>query len=91
MIATGENSTFENSGGYGPKIDRVITEAVKGWWNNLSKDELLQFIKEQPSITADNIRNMMANENSNLIFGVTFSTATEDACADFVGKNTRGN
>lgn len=70
-------------GTYATKMDSALTEAVKAWWEGLSKEDLLQFMQEQSDITADHIRAMLSNEQCNMIFGVAFSLATLDAAADF--------
>lgn len=72
-----------NAADYATKMDNTLTDAVQAWWKGLSKKDLLHYISEQPDITADHIRNMLANEQCNLLFGVAFSLATLDAAADF--------
>lgn len=72
-----------NGGGYAPKMDAVLTKAVEEWWNGLTKDELLEYLREQPNVTADNLRNMLANENCKLAFGISFSAATLQSVTDF--------
>lgn len=78
---------LSNGGGYAPKMDTAVTKAISDWWNNLSKEELLAYLAEQPQVTADNIRNMLANEDCTLAFGMTFSAATCQAVTDFYSDN----
>lgn len=77
------NPLLANSGGYAPKMDKVLTDAVQNWWKNLTKEEILMYLAEQPDITADILRNMLANEQCTMLMGVAFSMATLDAVADF--------
>lgn len=85
----GNNEILANGGGYAPKMDTATTKAISDWWNNLSKAELLEYLAEQPAVTADNIRNMLANENCTLAFGITFSAATMQAVTDFYTKESK--
>lgn len=69
--------------GYAPKLDIIMSEGISQWWNGLSKNELLQYIAAQPNITADDIRRILANENTVLEFGAKFATASCDAVTNF--------
>lgn len=73
----------DNGGGYAPKMDNSLTKTIADWWNCLTKEELLTYLLNQPDITADHIRHMLANEDCTLAFGVKFSAATCDAVTDF--------
>lgn len=73
----------ENVNEYATKLDKGFTQAVEAWWNGLSKHEVLTYLDEQPTITADQIREMLANENCTLSFGVQFSVASKEAYTDF--------
>lgn len=77
------NMIRNNGGGYAPKMDNALTKAIADWWQGLSKDEILEYLREQPDVTADILRNMLANENCKLSFGVSFSAATHQSVADF--------
>lgn len=68
---------------YADKMDNMLKETVTQWWDGLSKEELLAYIAEQPSITADHIRTMFANEQVKLKFEVNFLVAAREASADF--------
>ena len=72
-----------NGGGYAPKMDSYLTKAIEEWWKGLTKDEILDYLREQPTVTADILRNMLANENCKLSFGVSFSAATHQSVTDF--------
>ena len=72
-----------NGSDYAPKMDNNLTKTITEWWNGLSKEEILTYILNQPDITADHIRHMLANEDCTLAFGIKFSTATCDAVTDF--------
>lgn len=68
---------------YATKMDDAATAAIKSWWEGLTKEELLSYLLDQPTITADNIRSMLANEECKLEFGMAFSTATMNAITAF--------
>lgn len=89
MITNNENGGVQNSGGYVPKMDNAFTAAIKQWWDNLTKEEIISYLSDQPNITADVLRNMLANENCVLSFGVSFATATQDAVTDFCNDKNR--
>lgn len=72
-----------NGDGYAPKMDQGLTDAVSKWWSGLTKEELLQYLGEQPSVTADDLRRMLANENVTLAFGIHFATSNQSAVTDF--------
>ena len=69
--------------GYAPKMDEVVSKAMKDWWTNLTKDELLKYLADQPNVTADVLREMMAGTNCVLAFDIRFSTNTTSASTDF--------
>ncbi len=68
---------------YASKMDNVMSSAIKGWFNDLTKEELLAYIAEQPTITADTIRQFMANMDCVMAFDVRFSTHDTEAVTDF--------
>jgi hypothetical protein len=74
---------INNNEGYSPKMDMAVTRAVNDWWNSLSKEELLHYIAEQPTMTADAIRKMMGNMNCVLAFDIKYATRSSEAVADF--------
>lgn len=79
-----DNFVINHDGGsYASKMDNVLTQAVRGWWEGLSKEELLSYLAEQPTISADNIRAMIGNMNCVLAFDVRYSSASGDAATDF--------
>lgn len=71
-----KNTTYES------KLDQVLQQGMREWWNSLSKEELLTYIMEQPQITADFIRQMLSNENCLMGFGVKFHMATNEVKAN---------
>lgn len=75
MVKT-ENSSYES------KLDQIMAQSMQTWWESLSKEELLTYMMEQPQITADFIRQMMANENCVMGIGVKFSMNAKDAKAN---------
>lgn len=77
------NNTSLSGEGYAPKMDMGMSECIAQWWKGLSKAELLNYIAEQPNITADDIRRILANESTVLEFGVQFATNTGDAVTNF--------
>lgn len=87
MINNGIENGINNSGGYAPKMDNSLSDAIKNWWCSLSKNEILDYLRDQPDVTADALRNMLSNENCALAFGVQFSASTMDAVTDFYGAN----
>lgn len=89
MIANNDNGGVQNSGGYVPKMDNALTAAIKQWWESLTKEEILKYLQDQPNITAEVLRNMLANENCVLSFGVSFSAAMQSAVTDFCDDKKR--
>lgn len=73
----------EQGSRYAEKMDQALTDTVAKWWAGLSKNELLTYLAEQPSITADDIRDMLANVNCLMKFEVNFTVMNRDATADF--------
>lgn len=73
----------EINGAYDSKMNQVLTEAITSWWSGLSKEELLQYLQEQPAVTADMLRSMLANEQVTMGLGVQFSVNNLCATADF--------
>lgn len=81
---------INNGRNYVSKMDNAMTKAMTDWWNNLTKDELLAYISEQPTMTADVIRAMMGNMNCVLAFDIRYSAADSNAVTDF-HTNTKQN
>ncbi|MCM1234392.1 MAG: hypothetical protein NC489_30190 [Ruminococcus flavefaciens] len=80
----GENFVITPDGqNYASKMDQALKDMVSAWWDNLTKEEILTYLLEQPSITADHLRNMLANEQCLMNFEVRFSVAGRDATANF--------
>ena len=76
-------SFSEINGDYEEKMNSVLTDAFNAWWNSLTKEELLNWMLEQQSITADAIRDLFKNEGCNLKVGAHFSLEQGKAVADF--------
>lgn len=74
---------INNGASYAPKMDNIMTKALKEWYTGLTKEELLAYLAEQPSITADVLRDMLSNMNCVLAFDVRFSASSNDAATDF--------
>ncbi len=69
--------------GYVSKLDQSLANTMREWWEGLSKEDLLTYIAEQPQITADFIRQMLANENIVMGIGVKFHMTSKEAISDF--------
>lgn len=82
------NNQFGSGDGYMKKMDAGLSGAISTWWNGLSKEEILDYLRDQPQVTADSLREMLANMNCALAFGVTFSTTTKGAITDFYTDET---
>ena len=81
---TGINPNFENTNSeYAEKMNALATKAMQDWWNNLSKEQLLQYLADQPNLTADNIRQMLSSMNTVLAFDIKLSLNTMEAKTDF--------
>lgn len=89
MLSNNNNGDIQNSGGYAPKMDAAVGAAIAEWWKNLTKEELLSYLRDQPTVTADVLRNMLANENCVLSFNLAFATATQDAVTNFCDDKNR--
>lgn len=73
--------------GYIDKMDQSLRTMVNQWWENLTKEEILTYLLQQPSITADDLRKMLANEQCLLSFEVKYAVAKGDATANFHTTN----
>lgn len=72
---------------YVDKLNGELTKAFKQWWESLSKEELLTYLLHQDSISADNIRDMLADENCAIQLITNFKAKEKQATADF--QNTK--
>ena len=72
-----------NGTSYGPKMDTVLSQSIRDWWKGLSKEEVLAYLAEQPDVTADVLRSMLAGMNTILAFDVRFSASANEASVDF--------
>lgn len=78
------NATNEN---YQQRLDRQISTLIDQWWNNLSKDDLLEFLRDNKNITADMLRALFKEQNVVLYSDLAFSTRTNKAQVDFNGES----
>lgn len=76
----------QDGAGYAPKMDMALSQTVGDWWKGLTKIELLQYIHDQPGVTADDIRRMLANEGVTLEFGLKFSASSTDVVTNFYSE-----
>lgn len=86
-MANTPNFQSQSGSGYRQKMDTIAQEAFSKWWNGLTKQELLDYIAEQPSLTADVLRQMLADEQAVLSFGMSFHVANNQAVTDFHTDN----
>ena len=78
------NTNFqEQSASYISKLDQASTRVYTEWWNSLTKEELLAYINDQPTITVDDLRKLFANAQTTLNVGTAFNVATQSAVTDF--------
>jgi len=79
-------SNISSTDNYKERLDRKCSELIDEWWNTLSKDDLLEFIRDTKSITADQLRVLFKNENVQIRANFLFMTATNQAQLDFNGN-----
>lgn len=70
-------------GQYAQKMDEIATKALAEWWNGLSKEELLQYLADQPALTADELRKMLGSVNTTLAFDISFALTNQEAHTNF--------
>lgn len=68
---------------YAMKLDNMVSKTISDWWNNLSKEDILEYLAHQPDVTADKLRDMLANEQCVLNVGVAFDVGNSNATVDF--------
>lgn len=71
---------------YASKMDDAVSQAISNWWNGLTKEEILAYLADQPTITADTLRQLVANNNSVMAFDIRFMSANGMAQTDFHNK-----
>lgn len=76
----------EIRGNYQQRLDQQLSELVDKWWNTLSKEDLLEYIRDTRSITADQLRTLFRNENVHLRANFLFMTSNNQAQMDFNGN-----
>ena len=72
---------------YRNRLNQLITETTNKWFDSLSKEDLLDLIRETESITADFLKTLFRNENVVILGGYTFSTADANTSVTFNGDN----
>jgi hypothetical protein len=77
------SNVIKDGEAYAPKMDNSLTKAISDWWEGLTKDELLTYLAQQPTVTADSLRQMLSNEQAILNLSVAFSLSSRSALADF--------
>lgn len=68
---------------YSDKMNELMSATINEWWEGLSKDDLLDYIAGQPTLTADVLRTIFNNSGSILAFDMRFDSATGKAVVDF--------
>lgn len=68
---------------YSEKMDVSATEQFRGWWESLTKQELLAYLADSPEVTADTIRDFFKNSGVVLSFSVSFDSVSKQAHATF--------
>lgn len=63
-------------------LNARIQESLNAWWNSLTKDEILDYLKGQPQITADYLRTMLSNEGITLQFGTSFNCVDQSIATE---------
>lgn len=78
-----KSTNVATSAGYAEQLDKTLKDSVSNWWNQLSKEDLLQLIADRPQITADMIRDMFSTYNMTLGFAVQYNSTLSTATAQF--------
>lgn len=72
---------------YTTAINAVASEAINNWWQNLSKEDLLSFLRDNPYVTADTLRTMVRASGVQLSFSVAFDTTADSSSVCFFEEN----
>ena len=59
--------------GFQEKLNEQLRGAMSNWWNNMSKEEILEYLASQEQVTADYLRTMLANEGIVIQLGTAFT------------------
>ena len=80
------------NGNYRERLNALITKTTNDWFNSMSKEDLLDFLRETETITADFLRTILRNEGVVIMGGYSFATAEERSTVNFNGdpNNTPG-
>jgi len=90
MVNVEENSVMSNTPetGYARRMEPIMRKAMMEYYNSLSKEELLEYMRDQPGITADIIRGMLGSVRAQLYFGVTLDTSRKVTNVSFTSEDT---
>lgn len=83
-----ENNNMTSNENYQQRLDRQVSNLIDAWWNGLSKDDLLEFIRDNKAITADMLRALFREQSVVIYSDLTFSTASNKAQVDFNGESS---
>lgn len=61
--------------GFQDVLTEQVNDAVKSVWDNLTKEQILEYLAGQEQVTADYLRTMLKNEGIQMQFGVTYNLA----------------
>lgn len=81
-----KTANVAGSATYSEQLDKTLRDSVSNWWQQLSKEDLLQLIADRPQITADMIRDMFSTYNLTLGFAVQYNSNLSTATAQFEDK-----
>ncbi len=76
-----------NEPNYVASMNGGLTTSVNDWWEGLSKDNLLAFLQDNPEVSADMLRAMIAYANVTLTFNVTFNSTEKKSSVEFFSQN----
>lgn len=78
---------MENRKTYLQKLNAALTEVQSNWWNSLSKEELLDFIRDNEHITADLLRSIFATQELVIVGKTSFNTDSAETAIDFNSRD----
>ncbi len=72
---------------YISRLNNSLSSVITEWWKGLSKEELLEYIRSMPDITADAIRQLFEQSDITINIGTAFMTAQSTAEADLFNND----
>ena len=87
MENTNNNNVSTSNENYQERLDRQVSSLLADWWNGLTKQDLLEFIRDNKSITADMLRSLFKEQGVVICSGLAYSTETNKAQIDFNGES----